>query len=271
MPIGRARTAALVLLVASAATCAERLAPVVVRYPNPRIRPAVIIDGIFTADTAVASLMAVFTRLLGVPPFAVDVHFYPGNRAFETALVGTGSTPALARASAERLIAIGGHRRVLVNDARFDELEWPSRVQLLAHELVHALQYELTGGRRGTSEQWLREGFAEWMAIRAIDELGGIDRRAALARLEQVWRASRGAVPRFDEMMTFPQWVDVVARPGVEPVALATLAVDVLIERHGVSAVVDYFRLFATREEPAANFQQAFGDTRESFETSWRP
>jgi hypothetical protein len=32
--------------------------------------------------------------------------------------------------------------------------------QLLAHELTHTVQYELGGGHRGTSDQWLREGFA---------------------------------------------------------------------------------------------------------------
>jgi hypothetical protein len=53
----------------------------------------------------------------------------------------------------------------LLNELRLSNLEWGDRVALLAHEMAHSFQYELGGGRRGTSDQWLREGFADWVAI----------------------------------------------------------------------------------------------------------
>ncbi|MBI2220617.1 MAG: hypothetical protein HYU53_05360 [Acidobacteria bacterium] len=42
--------------------------------------------------------------------------------------------------------AVGGYRRVLLNEAAIARQEWPARVASLAHELGHSLQYELGGG-----------------------------------------------------------------------------------------------------------------------------
>jgi hypothetical protein len=135
---------------------------------------------------------------------------------------------------------------------------------------VHGLQYELGGGTRGTSEQWLREGFAEWVALDVLARLRAIEpadrRRIPLERL----RASdTSRAPRFDQMMTFPQWVALGGDRTIAPHAQATLAVDTLIQAHGTDAVVGYFRRFAERQDPAANFAAAFGLDRNAFERAF--
>ena len=43
------------------------------------------------------------------------------------------------------------------------------------------------------------------------------------------------------------------------------LAADPLVTRHGLPAVLDYFRLFALSNDPTANFRTAFGEERASF------
>ncbi|MCC7042243.1 MAG: hypothetical protein IT183_00130, partial [Acidobacteria bacterium] len=52
----------------------------------------------------------------------------------------------------------------------------------------------------------------------------------------------------------------------IVPQVQAVLTVDLLIERHGVPAVLDYFTRFAEREDPVGNFAAAFGQSREEFE-----
>jgi len=38
------------------------------------------------------------------------------------------------------------------------QVTWPDRVRFLAHEFTHTIQFDLAGGRHGSSQQWLREG-----------------------------------------------------------------------------------------------------------------
>jgi hypothetical protein len=216
---------------------------------------------------ALASIKAVFERDFGLPPFPVRLDFYPDARAFEQALIEVGYDAAMARDSARHLRAIGAHRRVLLNDEVLAEASHLSRLVTLAHELVHCAQYELGGGRRGTSEQWLREGLAEWLAYAALERLHGPS-LAAVRRVmrEQFTGSNRSKAPRLHEMAAFRQWVERAGDRDLAMPAHAFLAVDRLIEAHGVAAVIDYFRRFAAREDPAGNFRAAFGTERELFE-----
>jgi hypothetical protein len=42
--------------------------------------------------------------------------------------------------------------------------------------------------------------------------------------------------------------------------------VDLLVERHGIGVVLDYFKRFAQSDDRVANFAAAFGQEIESFE-----
>jgi hypothetical protein len=70
-------------------------------------------------------------------------------------------------------------------------------------------------------------------------------------------------------MMTFPQWVGLGARRDIAPQAQATLAVDLLIERHGIPAVLAYFERFAAAQDPQGNFRAAFKIDRSAFEAAF--
>jgi hypothetical protein len=69
-------------------------------------------------------------------------------------------------------------------------------------------------------------------------------------------------------MITFQQWVEIGATRGAAAYAKAFLAVDLLIERHGVSSVLDYFTRFADSEDRTGNFEAAFGRTLEDFDVA---
>jgi hypothetical protein len=227
------------------------------------------LEQIYDYRTAAATVASIIDRELGVPPFPITLRFYPHRDGFEKALLDVGYDAALARSTARIMTAVGGHRGVLLNDEKFESLPWPERVALLAHELGHSLQYELGGGRRGTSDQWLREGFADWLSIRVLERLDGVSMTAFRRERQRELRAGgRSKTPSLAGLGTFRQWVQAGERHGVAAYALSFLAVDFLLERHGVQAVLGYFKRFAASEDRAGNFHSAFGQDLDSFEAA---
>jgi hypothetical protein len=248
--------------------CAGSPATRLLHTPNPGVRPAAHIDSIHDYDIAVATIAAVMERDFNFRPFPVVFHFAADRRGFRAALVEAGYSDAMASSTAERMDAVGGYRRVLLNEAAIARQPWPIRVASLAHEVAHSLQYELGGGQRGESDQWLREGFAEWMSMQILDRLRGIRYSEARRRYALQVRRSRATMPPLSAMATFPQWVEVNGNQEIAPYALAFLSVDFLVERHGLPAVIDYFSRFARTQDRHGNFRAAFGEDLETFEVA---
>jgi hypothetical protein len=260
------------LVVAAAAFVSASVAssePQLVTVPQPGLRPVSRLDQIYDYSIASATDASLIGRELGSPPFPTTFRFYPHRDAFEKALLAVGYDAALARSTARIMTAVGGHRGVLLNDEKFGSLPWPERVALLAHELGHSLQYELGGGRRGASDQWLREGFADWLSIRVLERLDGASMRAIRRERQlELNAAGRSKTPSLADLVTFRLWVEAGDRHGVTAYALSFLAVDFLLERHGVPIVLAYFKRFAASDDRAGNFRSAFGQDLESFEAA---
>jgi hypothetical protein len=155
---------------------------------------------------------------------------------------------------------------VLLNESKLVTLSWADRVALLAHELTHSLQYELGGGKRGASDQWLREGFADWTAMRVVERLGVLRRGELRRQRIEAFRSGGERIWPLAEMVTFPQWVALSARSDGESYLQAFFAVDFLVERHGVPAILDYFSRFARSDDRLGNFRATFGEELASFE-----
>lgn len=221
---------------------------------------------------ALATVLDIVEREWRFPRLEVRLVFLPNDATFERLLLEIGYSPELARNSVAGMTAIGGHRRVLINEGRLADDEWPARVGLLAHELTHVLQYELGGGTRGQSDQWLREGFADWIEARVLASLGAADAAAPAADARRRLRtASASRYPRLTELATFPEWVaQHQRRPDADLYAAAAAAVTSLVEQHGIERVLEYFAQFATRQDRAANFQTAFGTSVEAFDLAFR-
>jgi hypothetical protein len=136
------------------------------------------------------------TRNLKLPAAEGIVTFYPTGFALESALVveykkdleqlekqlgprererflaTKDETIALfARQRATRAVAVGMHKRVLVNELVFSRYPWSERVRALAHELTHVVQRALVDGRVISADLWLVEGSAEWVASKVLDAL----------------------------------------------------------------------------------------------------
>jgi hypothetical protein len=258
-----------VALLGGAAACATGGNARVLQTPVPGVRPVTHVASIRDYDVAVVSISAVLQRDFRLPAYPVAFHFFPDRGAFERGLLSLGYSEDFARDTARTMDAIGGYRRVFLNEAALSRQNWPGRVASLAHELTHSLQYELGGARRGLSDQWLREGFAEWMAMQVLHRLRGLNIDEARRRYRAiVRRAGRSRSPALADMVTFPQWVKLNATGVIPAYPYAFLAVDCLIDRHGVDAVINYFSLFAGAQDRAGNFRTAFGEDLQTFEAA---
>jgi hypothetical protein len=237
----------------------------------PGTLPSAIARGewVRTYPEAAANVGAIFQWELGFTPFTATIQFLPDQRAFEAALVASGYDALLAKQTAVTMAAIGGHHRVLVNEQKLEPLTWPSRIALLAHELTHTFQYELGGGVRGASDQWLREGFAEWATMRVLDRMRVAEEdEYRRLKLRELRSTSRSKAPRLDDMATFRQFVALAGRDDIAPYAQAFVAADLLVERHGLPAIIRYFELFAASTDRVGNFRAAFGEDIATFEAA---
>jgi len=247
-------------------------APRVIATDTLRARPAYDLDWITSYETALATVAEIMERDLRLPRLQVAVRFYRDTAAFEAALVGVGYDPRFARDTAEIMTAIGGYRGVLINERKLASRPWPSRIATLAHELTHSLQYELGGGHRGTSDQWLREGFGEWVAVRVLERLGLTTLNDAVVRGTLSIQPARPPLSKpLAAMVTFPQWV--ALGQGDQAATMydqAFVAVDFLIRRRRVEAVLAYFARFAASQDRVENFRAAFGEDLETFEEAFR-
>jgi hypothetical protein len=255
----------LIALAAAACSAAPRVIPLAETSAPPKAAAP-----IGDYQSAFHAIAGVFARDLGLPVPRVSLYLYPDRSAFEQGLIAERRmNPALARDSASFARGVGGPDKILVNEAALASWTWPERTRFLAHEFTHTVQYDLARGRRSTSEQWLREGYAEWVAYRTVDALG-LGRYAdwKARRLRQFASArNRRTLPALGELSTFPQWVAWRTKQGSEVTYnQGFLAVDYLIERTSRQAAIEYFRLFARSEDRLANFRKAFGLELAAFE-----
>jgi hypothetical protein len=251
------------------AACAQSLGePHLVPVPAASLQATPGTGDIRDYEAALAAVADVFERDVGLPRPDVTLVLFPNRRSFEAGLMVVGYEPQFARQSAISFKAIAGPTAILVNDGLLRSARWPDRVQLLAHELVHCVQYRFANGVRGTSEQWLREGFAEIVSMQVTERLGfGRYSRMRETLLLPLADVRPGMLPvPLAQLSTFPEWAAAQTKFDVPVYAQAFVAAELLHERHGAEAIIDYFRLFGTSMDKDANFREAFGMTLEEFD-----
>lgn len=268
-----ARAGWLLVALAAVGCAASSGQPRVIAIDDIRVGPSRQAIFIGDYDRAFVSIAAVTEHELGLPKLKASLHFFPNRGALQAALEAQGAPADLARDTAAVMMAIGGPGSVFVNEAAFADLNWNSRIAVLAHELAHTMQYDFSKGRRGTSDQWLREGFAEWVQAHVLDALG-VMRRDDIRSRSVRWvrdRHARRSLPPIADLAAFPDWVSFHngrARDSLYPYAL--VATDFLIQRHSLDAVIAYFKLFAGSDDRFANFAEAFGEEWKAFDAALR-
>ena len=221
-------------------------------------------------NVILGALVTLVREEFGLPVSKPTFFLYENREAFESHLVNVVRfDPVYAREVAGWAVAVGASNMVLANEEALERLPWSERIRVLAHELVHTVQYGLAGGRRGTSDQWLREGFADWIAYRVLESLdlekASIRQALLVARIKGT--ARRLSCAPLSDLVTLEDFMKSRTRVGGAAIyGQCFLAVDSLIKRHGLQPVVDYFSAFRRSDDRLRNFERAFGEDLPAFE-----
>ena len=221
------------------------------------------------------SVATVLVTRLGLPLTPpVRAYFYGSPEDFEHGLVTHGGVNAeIARDRSTLAVGVGARRAIFLRGDRLRATSFPTRVGVLAHELTHISQYELGDGRRGSSEQWLREGFAECVKFRTLESLGirsYLESRAAtVSALRSAMLAA--PLPGLETLEANRDWIAALrSSGGFRTYGQAFLATDRLVERVGHRRVVDYFRRASASRDRDATFMESFGISRAEYFADFR-
>ncbi len=224
-------------------------------------------------EAAARAIAALLIAEFGVPlPAELTVFVYPTRAAYAEGLAQAAQMPAARAAEVDDYsVGLAQARRLFLNEEAFRDSPRAAWLAIVAHELTHLAQYELSGGRRGSSEQWLREGLADWVACRVIERLGeGTfvgERDKALDAVALKERSIRDNPPDLVELGEPHGWEARHLRSGGHlTYGVAFLMTDELIRRHGLERLVAYFRMFADSDDRFGNFTRAFGASLREFE-----
>jgi hypothetical protein len=239
---------------------------------------------------ALAAIGAAMARDMKLPLVDVVVTIYPSQVSYERGVIGeteqeierlrqkfaTGANQprnddglTVARIMAVSSVAVGMYRKVLVNEWRVGKTPWPEWVRILAHELTHTAERELINGGVSAADQWLREGFSEWVGYKVADQFGAEtlskSREKALDAISTV--KAYQTFPVLAQLTSNSEWMTWLQTLGMPATyGQAFIAVDFLIEQKGVEAVVEYFRLFGKLNNRERNFTAEFGEPVAAFD-----
>ncbi len=221
----------------------------------------------------VRTISAVLVGELGLPlPSDFTVYVYPTRAAYAQGLSQLGQMPPdRARVVAGYSVGLSQDRRLFLNADALRDAPRSARVAIVAHELTHLAQYELAGGRRGRSEQWLREGMADWVACRVLERLGEStfphERDQALRDVALDLHALDETPLDLVEPGRPRSWEARHLQAGDRlTYRLALLLTDDLIRRRGFDRLLAYFRAFAESNDRFGHFERAFSTSLVEFE-----
>jgi hypothetical protein len=260
-------TALAITLAACASATRE---PLTLHTRSLEAKPVLRLAWIDNYPRAVATITYILEHELPIPPVDASLRFYASREALTEGLITSGYNARAARLVTANVGALAADGKIILNDSALLRRPWTQRIAVIAHELTHAVQYQLADRRRSTSDQWLREGLSEWVAVRVLERLEVTTlHRARFVRLRHVRKASD--LPPLSTLAKSDDWLRLTGR--IDEVTIypyAFLAVDFLVQQHGVEKVIEYFRMFAHTEDREWAFRNAFGQDVGSFERMLR-
>jgi hypothetical protein len=249
--------------------------PAAVRATWLEVDPAPApLDGASLAapEAALRVIATIMQGDLGIPlPRGFTVLTYRTWSEYAQGLATIGGMPRDRAADvAAYAVGLGQAGRIFLNWEVLREAPRAVRLGILAHELTHVAQYELSGGRRGASEQWLREGMADWVACQVLERLGestvAAERHRALEAVGHALPQVRSHALDLTDLGRPLGWEARHLRFGDGPTyRLALLLTDDLIRRAGLPALLEYFRAFAASSDRPGAFRRAFGLSMDAF------
>lgn len=270
-------------------------APQAIPIPAPSENAARSLDWLNENYSEVLSAISTaMVRELKFPQIQGVVTFYSNYQTFENGLAAefeanarraeerTGrrqpesvrqeNIAVLARQRSVTAAAVAINNKVLVHEIAFRRYPWSERVRVLAHEMTHVLQRNLAGRRPASWENWMIEGFADWVGYKVLDSLNIEDFAKSRQRVVDsvIAGSARQTLPSLIQLHTqgdILTWTRSQGRHAAYGQGM--VAIDLLVEEKGIAAVLDYFRKFAKLNNRQGNFSEAFGETLENFDAKF--
>jgi hypothetical protein len=222
--------------------------------------------------SGVQTIAAIMVGELGLPlPSQFAVFVYPAQDEYAQGLVQVGHvSPARAAEIAERSVGLARPGRLLLNDHALRGARRSTWLGVVAHELTHLAQYELSGGRRGSSVQWVREGMADWVKSRVLERLGeGTFRQRRQQALRAVARGLPGLRDDTFDLANLGSprgWeARALGAGGRLAYRLAFLLTDDLVRGRGFESLLAYFRASVDSDDQRDHFHRVFGLSLQGF------
>lgn len=237
---------------------AEQLEPVSIsntRYFKPKTP-----GEIKTIEDAMAAIMTITSHELGLPIVEpLYLHLHRDTNAFAANAGKYGRR--LSQAVVQFATAVAEENRFHINLEKTRGRAWSTLLPLLAHEYAHNVEYLFSSLYRGS--QWMREGFAEWVAAKVIDSLGWQDYSTSLHRAKLEVTRQRNSLPQLSELEEGRRWTVWANQPygSILTYRLAFLAVDKLIAKGGVPGMKNYL----ARQDFAGSFGFSWRDFLRDF------
>jgi hypothetical protein len=227
---------------------------------DPRLGP----DMVAMTNRAVEAAQAFFSREFGLTlDHDVRIVLAADKDEFIEALVHEAhNSPSFATEQAEHASGVSQNANIIEHLSRKADLGTVAFI--LCHEITHQFQHQTSNGRHNPV-RWLSEGVADSLAARIVAGMG-------LGRLDDMCRQwekiARGASdrPRLAGLHGWEDWKAARDRYGSNIVyRMGDVAVLELIDRKGLAALFDYFRLLRTLPHAQA-FEKAFDLDLDNFE-----
>ena len=217
---------------------------------NPRVFRPRTPGEIKTVEDAMAAVITVTSKDLGLPlvkPLYLHLHNDTEAFAANAGAYGRRLSPEVAKFA----VAVAVENRVHVNMEKVRRLTWGALMPTLAHEYAHNIEYIFSSLNRGS--QWIREGFAEWVAAKVLDSLAWQEYSTSVHRATLEVQRQKASLPMLSELEDSNRWSIWANGPTgrILTYRFAFLAVAKLMERGGVPGMQKYFATL--------DFQTQFG------------
>lgn len=249
------------LFLLSTLACSIPELPQLVSISNPEVFRPSTPQEVNSPEQAMAAVITVCSQELGLPVVEpLYLHLYKDTAAYAAYASGHGRLP---HEIANFAVAVAQENRIHINMERTRGRPWGSLVRILAHEYTHNVEHSLTGSLR-SGAQWIREGFADWVAAKVMHSLGWQDYAASLHLARQAVVREKDSLPKLSDLAKPKDWVNLASQPkgSIMTYRLAFVAVDRLIEKKGVRGMILYFG--------SEDFQGSFGLSWSDFETEFK-
>ena len=232
--------------------------PQLVAISNPSLFKPKRPEEIKTLEEAMAAVITITSNELGLP--AVEplyLHLHKDTNAFGAHAGRSGRLPADV---VQFAVAVAEENRFHINMEKTGGRPWSALIKTLAHEYTHNIEFALSVQR---GPQWIREGFADWVAAKVLHSLGWQDYDLSRHRAQLEVSRLKAPLPSLSDLDESQKWVVWANQPkgAIMTYRIAFLAVDRLMARKGLPAIKRYFT--------SQDFQGSFGLPWNEFETNF--